>query len=160
MFVGVPHPGGASPRNGGESALKRLLGAFDKQAKTVHKAISAKKIKLTKDSGAKRASTKTKYRYGNASIPHMDFAFGTNWRMGEWGTTSNRRGSHTIQVFSKNGCYNNRAKEANGRCSQTKVDKIRYKNPVYKITSKPKQMAKCNVPYESPKACTDGYMLL
>lgn len=159
LFMGVPHPGGASPRNGGEGALKRLLGAFDKQAKVVLKAISSKKIKLSKDSGAKRASTSSKYRYGNASVPHMDFAFGTNWRMGEWGTTSNRRGSHTIQVFSKNGCYNNGAKEANGRCSATKVDNIRYFNPVDLITKKPKQMAKCDVPYESPKACTDSYML-
>lgn len=159
LFIGVPHPGGASPRNGGEAALKRLLGAFDRQAKTILKAIDSSKIKLTKDSGAKRASTTAKYRYGNASVPHMDFAFGTNWRMGEWGTTSNRRGSHTIQVFSSNGCYNNGAKEANGRCSQTKVDNIKYKNPVDKITTKPKQMAKCDVPYESSKACTDGYML-
>ena len=69
----------------------------------------------------------SKYRYGNASVPHMDFAFGTNWRMGEWGTTSNRRGSHTIQVFSSDGCYNNGAKEANGRCSTTKVDNIQLK---------------------------------
>ncbi len=159
MFVGVPHPGGASPRNGGEDALKRLLGAFDRQAKTVLKAISAKKIKLANDPGAKRASTTTKYKYGNASIPHMDFAFGTNWRMGEWGTTSNRRGSHTIQVFSKNGCYNNGAKEANGRCSQTKVDNIRYSDPVDKMTKAPSEMAKCDVPYESPKTCTDNYML-
>lgn len=159
MFVGVPHPGGASPRNGGEDALKRLLGAFDRQAKTVLKAISAKKIKLAKDSGAKRASTTDKYKYGNASVPHMDFAFGTNWRMGEWGTTSNRRGSHTIQVFSKDGCYNNGAKGDNGRCSQTKVDNIKYSNPVDKITKAPSEMAKCDVPYESAKTCTDNYML-
>ena len=157
LVMGVPHPGGASPRNGGEAALQRLLGSFDRQAKVVLKAVESGKISLPKDTGARRAKSTTRYRYGNASVPHKDFAFGTNWRMGEWGTTSNRRGSHTIQVFSKDGCYNNTKKDpATGRCSQT-TDRIKYDDPVDKMTSKPKQMAKCDVPYESSKGCTSAY---
>lgn len=160
LFIGVPHPGGASPRNGGESAYTRLVSAFDKQAKIVLKAIGDKKIKLSTDKGGRRASSTSRYRYGNASIPHKDFAFGTNWRMGEWGTTSNRRGSHTIQVFSKGGCYNNGAIDPEtGRCSQTKTDRISYSNPASLIKSAPKEMAKCDVPYESPKACTENYLV-
>ncbi|MDC1175526.1 hypothetical protein OAT67_09010 [Bacteriovoracaceae bacterium] len=157
LFIGVPHPGGASPRNGGESAYARLVGAFDKKAKTVLEAVESGKLELKEDPEGKRQSSSSRYRYGNASIPHKDFPFGTNWRMGDWGTTSNRRGSHTIQVFSSGGCYNNTVLDPEtGRCG-TATEKISYSNPSSLIKSAPAEMAECDVPYESPKACTDKY---
>lgn len=156
LFIGVPHPGGASPRNGGESALKRLVTSFDTKAQQVVEAVKTGVINLKGDFKS-HAKSNTRFRYGNAPVPHMDFAFGTNWRMGKSGTSSNRRGSHTIQVFSDSGCYNNVGKNAKGRCDQTIRDNIKYDDPIDLLSKQPREMAKCDIPYESPKACTDMY---
>ncbi|MCK5074254.1 MAG: hypothetical protein KAQ98_12560 [Bacteriovoracaceae bacterium] len=148
-FIGLPHPGAASPRNGGEAALKRLLGSFNDKAQTAIGLVESGKMNMPIDDGAKRADMDDKFKYGNHSIPHADFAFGTNWRMGQWGTSSNRRGSHTIQIFSRGGCYNNK-KIVNGRCSE-ETDWVSYDDPV-DMTKKPRKMSSMDVPYESPKS--------
>ncbi len=113
VVIGVPHPGGASPRNGGSGALHNIIRGFTGAATTVAKEMEKNSSWLESDSQESRSrldmisDLKKEYRYGNAPIPFRDFAFGTNWRMGDRGTTSNRRGSHAIQVFSSQGKYNN-----------------------------------------------------
>ncbi len=104
--VAVRHPGAASPRNGGKDAKSGLVADFQKKADIVSEAIASGKIKMSMDPGMERNFSED-FKYGYASIPHRDFAFGTNWQMGRWATTSNRRGQEAIQVFSQQGCYNN-----------------------------------------------------
>lgn len=106
IAVGVRHPGSASPRNGGQDARGGLVGDFQNKAEIVANAIEAGQINLPVDQGMERDISEN-FVYGYASIPHRDFAWGTNWQMGRWATTSNRRGSQAIQVFSQEGCYNN-----------------------------------------------------
>ncbi|MEZ4749465.1 MAG: hypothetical protein R3B54_02205 [Bdellovibrionota bacterium] len=114
LVVGVPHPGGASPSNGGLEALKSIVRGFTDAAKRVAKKIESDKSYsdewfegISESKTAILRRLKSEYKYGNAPIPFKDFAFGTNWRMGDQGTTSNRRGSDSIQVFSDKGKYNN-----------------------------------------------------
>lgn len=104
--IAVRHPGSASPRNGGKDAKGGLVADFQKKANLVAKAIQDQKIEMSVDPEMTRDFSEN-FKYGYASIPHRDFAFGTNWQMGRWATTSNRRGSEAIQVFSQQGCYNN-----------------------------------------------------
>lgn len=151
--IGVSHPGAASARNGGSSAASRLITDFRNKAAIVSKAISTDKSFLEADPGMKRNFDKP-FAYGYAPVPHRDFPFGTNWNMGRRGTTSNRRGSDTIQVFSAGGCYNN-AQRVNGRCVQDSVHRISYKRPTDRLKTKPKEMASIDVPYESPKTKED-----
>lgn len=112
LVVGVPHPGGASPNNGGAAALENIVRGFTNAARRVAQFMRSEGRGdwLTPDIGSRAevmARMETPYRYGNAPVPFQDFAFGTNWRMGETGTTSNRQGADSIQIFSKNGKYNN-----------------------------------------------------
>ena len=100
-FVGVPHPGGAA--NGGNirkirqgfiDALKRIEGWSDGTW-------------LAVDPGAERKPA-SKYTYSSDPIPFHDFPFGTAWRLGRGGTSSNRRDAQrAIQMFSADGAYNN-----------------------------------------------------
>jgi uracil-DNA glycosylase len=148
-IIGVSHPGAASARNGGEGAKDRLQIEFSKKAALVATFIKKDSDWMPLDDEAFR-NFDNDFKYGYAAIPHRDFAFGTNWRMGERGTTSNRRGSNVIQVFSKDGCYNNTCKDWNTGV-ETQV-KIRYDDPKSLITLKPAEMADVDVPYESPKS--------
>jgi hypothetical protein len=62
---------------------------------------------LPADPGAARPIVQP-YRYADSPIPFADLPFGTNWRLGASGTTSNRRdGQRAIQLFSADGSYNN-----------------------------------------------------
>ncbi|HAZ11444.1 MAG: hypothetical protein A2X86_10700 [Bdellovibrionales bacterium GWA2_49_15] len=148
--IGVAHPGAASARNGGAGAADKLQADFQNKAATVAGLISKKLINLPTDSGMTRNFSKN-FQYGHASIPHRDFAYGTTFRMGEDGTASNRRGQDTVQIYSKNGCYNNTKKEG-GRCSDTAVHNIKYDVPKDLLGRAPKEMASGDVPYESPKS--------
>lgn len=164
VAIGVPHPGGASPSNGGLDALRNIIAKFSKVAENVGKEIT-KDLRDGKldwiepdkwrgesaTDAARRVERNVKrdYKYGNASVPFFDFAFGTNWRMGAQGTTSNRRGSHTIQVFSADGKYNNdghklkyvdrKDRENNGMkliggqwaLGEMKEDDLAYESPRY-----------------------------
>lgn len=105
LGIGVRHPGSASARNGGSKVKNSLAKDFERRARVVARHINDGSIEIEKDYGAVR-DFESEFKYGYASIPHKDFALGTNWRMGTRGTTSNRRGADTIQVFSSNGCYN------------------------------------------------------
>jgi len=193
FFIGVKHPGAASARNGGSSASNSLVADFQKKADIVKKLIKEDQIILPIDKGNERNFNKS-FKYGYASIPREDFAFGTNWQMGAKGTTSNRRGKDTIQFFSSKGCYNNKQYKSladmeqvtddpkllkkagkclgrtetncldrnlsknNPKCPEivklirNKVIKLKYVKPQSYLTSAPLEMAKSDVPYESPKS--------
>ncbi|MBT3586961.1 MAG: hypothetical protein HN509_18765 [Halobacteriovoraceae bacterium] len=142
VAIGVKHPGAASARNGGEAAGIALRKDFQKKANIVRDLIESKgEGYLPLDPGMSRGFSED-FKYGYASVPHRDFAFGTNWRMGNWATTSNRRGSDTIQVFASPGSYNNE-----------KNPDLRYDDPrSASLNKKPVEMAKGDLPFESPKS--------
>lgn len=148
LIIGLPHPGAASERNGGEGAMGNLTRSFNDKARIVKEYIESGKVDLPEDQDAYREFYRD-FRYGYAPIPHRDFPFGTNWRMGSWGTTSNRRGAHTIQIFSDDGCYNNTCTDfATGKET---VHNVKYNDPKDLISSAPKEMMSEDVPFESPK---------
>ncbi|MFN7903959.1 MAG: hypothetical protein ACK5P5_02145 [Pseudobdellovibrionaceae bacterium] len=109
VVIGVPHPGGASPNNGGEEALQNIIRGFTTAARFVADFKRKNPNWLPKDNGATEAYLNSEFRYRNAQVPLKDFAFGTNWRMGWQGTSSNRKGSDAIQVFSDDGEYSGSA---------------------------------------------------
>lgn len=163
LAIGVRHPGSASPRNGGEDARGGLRADFQKKADIVATYIQSGKIQLEPDLGMER-NLKQDFKYGYASIPHRDFAFGTNWSMGDWATTSNRRGADAIQVFSANGCYNNQQYRSDlgdnraGKClrqnekaPRSDLVELKYDEPKDLLGAAPEQMEAQDVPYESPK---------
>ena len=167
MAIGLRHPGAASARNAGSTASGGLIGDFKKKANIVATKIKGNANFLPKDHGANRNFTKD-FRYGYASIPHSDFAFGTPWTLGQKGTTSNRRGKTTIQIYSSNGCYNNGAR-INGRCKTIPPDErplenepdprlhyLYYKTPnqVWNKTTRPSNFDLGDLPYESPRSKT------
>ncbi|MFN3455642.1 MAG: hypothetical protein ACK41T_11845, partial [Pseudobdellovibrio sp.] len=113
VAVGVPHPGGANPNLGGDAQLENIRKGFTQAAKRVAAYKTKNKNWLTKDIDemlseddlVARLNKPYVYR-GYAPIPFRDFAFNTNWRMGSQGTTSNRWGSSSIQIYSDLGVYN------------------------------------------------------
>lgn len=109
VVIGVPHPGGANPNNGGEAALQNIIRGFSSAAKYVSDYKRKNPNWLPKDDGATEAYLNSEFRYRNAKVPMKDFAFGTNWRMGWQGTTSNRKGADAIQIFSDQGEYSGSA---------------------------------------------------
>ena len=72
------------------------------------------------------AKMNAKFEYEDAGIPYRDFAYGTNWRMGHDGTTSNRWKADSIQVFSQLGVYGD--KTADYKKSDATVGRIRSIN--------------------------------
>jgi hypothetical protein len=111
LVIGVPHPGGANPNLGGEAALEAIKIAFNAAARRVGEFKKQNPDWLKPDVGTDKEVTdrlldeKVGYKYSNAPVPYRDFAFGTNWRMGASGTSSNRKGANSIQVFSSEGVY-------------------------------------------------------
>ncbi|GAB4418125.1 MAG: hypothetical protein OHK0056_27380 [Bacteriovoracaceae bacterium] len=148
--IGVSHPGAASARNGGDAASAALRKDFNSKAQIVADLIKKGEINLETDPGMKRDFSK-EFKYGYAAIPHRDFAFGTPWVMGAEGTTSNRRGQNSIQVYSENGCYNNTLR-IEGRCKEETVHKLYYNDPPSLLTQAPSDMDKGDVPNESPRS--------
>ncbi len=159
MAIGVMHPGAASARNGGADAAGGLRGEFNKKAATVAHMIELNPYWLKADPGM-RTDFSRGYFYKDAAIPYRDFAFGTNWRMGKDGTTTNRRGADGIQIYSDAGCYNNVARLDDGKCDRTidkpKTTKVLYQEP--KDVACAFKLAADDVPYESPKS-TQGRRL-
>jgi uracil-DNA glycosylase len=103
-FVGVPHPGGAG-KGGNVSAI---IAGFKDAIARIEAWAAADNSWLPVDPGATRSSAAS-YKYRSAAIPFADFPFGTAWRLGSGGTSSNRRDGQTaIQLFSDEGKYNNR----------------------------------------------------
>lgn len=149
--VGVMHPGAASARNGGDDAALRLRADFKAKAAIVASKLKENPNWLPQDPGMKR-DLSLEFAYGDAAIPHRDFPFGTNWRMGQDGTASNRRGADGIQIYSKKGCYNNVNTNPQGRCDETAgTKKLMYEVNPSLLTAKPAEMKAGDVPYESPK---------
>lgn len=115
LAIGVPHPGGANPNLGGDAAMENIKAGFSGAAQRVASYKVANKDWLPQDSDEKArpeeliARLQAGYTYkGYAPIPFRDFAFNTNWRMGSEGTTSNRWGANSIQVYSDAGEYNDK----------------------------------------------------
>ncbi len=151
IAIGVRHPGAASGRNAGGSAVGGLRYDFQKKAKIISEYIINNPEFLTPDKGMKQ-NFSNNFKYGYSSIPHRDFSFGTNWRMGKRGTSSNRRRANTIQIFSSKGCYNN-YKRVEGRCKEEAGQrKLKYDQLKDLIKSRPIEMSDIDVPYESPKS--------
>jgi len=111
LVIGVPHPGGASQNNGGAAALTNIISGFEAAAsrvaayKTQHSDWLPQDPDDTLTLPERIAAMNGKFEYRDAPVPYRDFDFGTNKRMGADGTTSNRWGSDSIQVFSKYGVY-------------------------------------------------------
>ncbi len=150
--IGVMHPGAASARNGGSGAAGDLKVQFANRAEVVAKWIQQDKEWLQPDEGSSPDFSKA-YAYKDAGIPYRDFAFGTNWRMGNDGTATNRRGADGIQIYSANGCYNNAVRLPTGRCdsaAKPKTIALKYDEPT-DLESDVK-MTSYDVPYESPKS--------
>jgi uracil-DNA glycosylase len=102
-FVGVPHPGGAS--KGGN--VTSIIAGFKAAISQIETWAAADAGWLPVDPACTR-STAASYKYRSAPIPFADFPFGTTWRLGSSGTSSNRRdGQTSIQLFSSEGKYNN-----------------------------------------------------
>lgn len=115
LAIGVPHPGGANPNLGGDAAMENIKAGFSGAAQRVAAYKVANKNWLPQDIDEKAtpeeliARLQAGYTYkGYAPIPFRDFAFNTNWRMGSEGTTSNRWGANSIQVYSDAGAYNDK----------------------------------------------------
>lgn len=101
-MVGVLHPGGAA--QGG--AVAGIIASFKAAITKVHEWADDPGW-LPVDSGATRSSAGS-YTYSSDPIPFRDFPYGTAWRLGRGGTSSNRRdGQRAIQIFSEHGKYNN-----------------------------------------------------
>lgn len=145
--IGVMHPGAASARNGGANAAGSLQVQFTKKADLVASWIKEDSEWLKPDTESHQIFDK--FIFKDAPIPHRDFAFGTNFRMGKDGTTTNRRGADGIQIYSDAGCYNNMAR-IKGRCDKNKSLNVKYEEPT-DIGNLPK-MSNEDFPWESPKS--------
>ena len=151
IAIGVAHPGAASARNGGADAANSLSAQFAKKAKMVGDMIQKNSNWLKPDPGVRTNFSKS-YYYADAAIPYKDFAFGTNWRMGKDGTTTNRRGADAIQIYSDQGCYNN-AIRVNGKCDRSEPPKsvnLKYEEPT--DLKSMQTLAREDLPWESPKS--------
>ena len=103
--VGVLHPGGVA-RGGG---VRRIIDAFKAAITQVEAWVADDPSWLPVDHDGERLPA-ADYKYRSAAIPFRDFAWGTPWRLGRGGTSSNRRNSQeAIQIFSADGEYNQRS---------------------------------------------------
>jgi len=149
IAIGVMHPGAASQRNGGAEAANSLQNQFARRADVVADFMKKNPNWLKPDPGMKTNFTRA-YYYGDAAIPHRDFAFGTNWRLGNDGTATNRRGADGIQIYSDGGCYNNVAR-IDGQCDR--AEKPKTLNVQYDLPKDQKFIMtenKKDIPWESP----------
>src|SRR5258706_1953910 len=102
-LIGVLHPGGAS--KGG--SVTAIVADFKTALGRIGAWIAADPAWLPADADGHRAAPDA-YKYTASPIPFRDLSFGTPWRIGLKTTTSNRTdGQRAIQLFSRNGKYNN-----------------------------------------------------
>jgi uracil-DNA glycosylase len=100
-IVGVLHPGGAG--KGGSTAA--IIAAFKKAIGQITGWAAADASWLPPDPGATRLPADS-YKYKSAVIPLRDLPYGVPWRVGQGGTSSNRKdGQRSIQMFSEAGKY-------------------------------------------------------
>jgi uracil-DNA glycosylase len=100
-IVGVVHPG-AGGKGGSTTAIianfKLALGKIQEWAE-------ADPTWLPADPEGERGSADS-FRYRSAPIPFRDLPYGVSWRVGQGGTSSNRKDSQRgIQMFSEDGEY-------------------------------------------------------
>lgn len=99
--LGVLHPGGAGSGSVEDikTDFRRAVGSIE-QWRTVEPGWFLPDL-----DGEPRAADE--YEYRSAPLPFRDFPFGTSWRLGRGGTSSNRRDAQrSIQLFSAGGSYN------------------------------------------------------
>jgi uracil-DNA glycosylase len=100
-IIGVVHPGGAG--QGGSVAA--IIADFKRALAQVAAWAAADPAWLPLDPGGVRPAPES-YRYRSAPIPFRDFPFGASWRVGQGGTSSNRKDNQRgIQMFSEDGDY-------------------------------------------------------
>lgn len=148
IAIGVPHPGAAGKSG---AAAGMLIKTFSAAASNVAEEMSRDKNWLHPDDNqdvSKVIDRAKDFRYAYAPVPFCDFAFGTNWRMGNRGTTSNRRTSSAIQIFSADGKYNNDG-DSLSYPSLTEEESYDLEDTSYgkKLAS----MHNKDVPYEPPR---------
>ncbi|MGQ0605293.1 MAG: uracil-DNA glycosylase family protein [Anaerolineales bacterium] len=103
--IGVLHPGGA----GKGGSVTAIIADFKKAIRKIQGWADDDPTWLPPDAGASRKSA-DEYRYRSAPIPFQDLPYGTPWRVGRGGTSSNRKDSQrSIQIFSASGKYNGQA---------------------------------------------------
>jgi hypothetical protein len=100
--AGVLHPGGAG-KGGNVTAIvqsfKKLIGQIEEWS-------AIDPTWLPADAGATRHSADS-FKYRSAPIPFRDLPYGSAWRIGRGGTSSNRKDNQrSIQMFSAAGKYN------------------------------------------------------
>jgi uracil-DNA glycosylase len=100
-IVGVVHPGA-----GGKGAsTATILADFKKALRQIELWRADDPAWLPVDPGGTRTPA-AEYRYRSAPIPFRDLPFGTSWRVGQGGTSSNRKDAQrAIQMFSEDGRY-------------------------------------------------------
>jgi uracil-DNA glycosylase len=100
-IIGVVHPGGAG--QGGSVAA--IIADFKRALAQVSAFAAADPTWLPLDPGGERPPADT-YKYRSAPIPFRDFPYGSSWRVGQGGTSSNRKDNQRgIQLFSEDGDY-------------------------------------------------------
>lgn len=99
--IGVLHPGGASKG----AAATKVKRDFRRAIRQIEQWELDDPGWLPVDAGETRRSADD-YMYESAPIPFRDFPYGTNWRLGRGGTSSNRaRDQKSIQLFAHGGEY-------------------------------------------------------
>ena len=99
--IGVLHPGGATK---GAEATK-IKQDFARAIRQLEQWETTDPGWLPVDPGATRQSA-DEYAYQSDPIPFRDFPYGTNWRLGRGGTSSNRAPDQkSIQLFAEGGEY-------------------------------------------------------
>lgn len=100
-LVGVRHPGGA----GKGGSVSAIIADFKQAIQKVATWADADPAWLPPDDGAQRLPADA-YRYKSAPIPLRDLPYGVSWRVGQGGTSSNRKDAQrSIQMFSEAGSY-------------------------------------------------------
>jgi uracil-DNA glycosylase len=107
-IVGVVHPG-AGGQGGSTSAI---IADFKRAIAQIGEWAAADPSWLPVDPGGTR-STADAFRYRSAPIPFRDLPYGVAWRVGQGGTSSNRKDAQRgIQMFSEDGSYGGSASYA------------------------------------------------
>jgi hypothetical protein len=100
-IVGVVHPG-AGGQGGSTSAI---IEDFKRALRQIHEWAADDSSWLPVDADGERGSADS-FRYRSAPIPFRDLPYGVAWRVGQGGTSSNRKDAQRgIQMFSEDGAY-------------------------------------------------------
>jgi hypothetical protein len=100
-IVGVVHPGAGG--KGGSS--RTIIADFKRALGKVTAWAADDRSWLPVDEGGTRG-TADSYKYRSAPIPFRDLPYGISWRVGQGGTSSNRKDAQRgIQMFSESGDY-------------------------------------------------------